>query len=124
MTTQNLKVLDGEVADALEKGTIGKGEIIRITLGEAKDFMTEEQVMLRKVTPTMQFVEMEIIETESKMIFTKSFRYYEGAIPANSVQGQLMSTYGALKENSEVNLITREAGKPGNTFVVWDIITA
>lgn len=123
MTTKNLKTLGGEVAPGLEKGTIGKGNIIRITLGEAKDFMTEEQVILRKVTPTMKFIEMEIIEVESSVIFTKSFRYYEGAVPANSVQGQIISTYGDLEENSEVNLIAREAGKVGNTFVVWDIIT-
>jgi len=122
MTTKNLTSLSGEVADALEKNKIGVGEIIRITQGDAKDFMTEEQVVARKVTPTMQFIEMEIIELDSKTIFIKSFRYYEGAVPANSMQGQIIATYGELEENSEVNLITREAGKPGNTFVVWDLV--
>ena len=121
--TENIPVLGGEVAPGLDKGTIGKGTIIRITLGEAREFMTEEQVMLRKVRPEMKFVEMEIVETETRTIFQKTFRFYEGAVPQNSVQGQLISTYGELHENDEINLITREAGKPGNTFVVWDVIT-
>lgn len=124
MATENLSSLGGEVAPGLEKGQIGKGEIIRITRGDARDFMTEEQIIARKVRPEMKFVEMEIIEIETKTIFTKSFRYYEAPVPANSVQGELISTYGELKENSEINLITSEVGRPGNTFVVWDIITA
>ena len=121
--TENLKSLTGEVADALQKNVVGTGEIIRITLGNASDFMTEEQVIARKVTPSMKFIEMEIIETETKTIFTKTFRFYEGSIPANSVQGALIATYGELAENSEVNVVTKEVGKPGNEFVVWDIIT-
>ena len=123
MTTTNLKSLTGEVADALEAGIVGKGEIIRITQGEATEFMTEEQVIARKVSPNMQFVEMEIIETKTKTIFNKTFRYYEGSVPANSVQGQLISMYGDLEENSVVNVITKKVGRPGNEFVVWDIIT-
>ena len=121
--TENLKSLTGEVADALQKNVVGTGEIIRITLGNASDFMTEEQVIARKVTPSMKFIEMEIIETETKTIFTKTFRFYEGSIPANSVQGELIATYGELSENSEVNVVTKEVGKPGNEFVVWDVIT-
>ena len=124
MTTENLPSLTGTVADALEKGQIAKGTIIRITLGEATDFMTEEQIVARKVSPAMKFVEMEVAEPETGTIFQKTFRYYEGNVPANSVQGQLISMYGDLKENAEVNLITKQVGRPGNEFVVWDIITA
>lgn len=124
MTTENIKALTGSVADAMEKGVIGKGEIVRITLGEAKDFMTDEQVALRKVSPVMKFIEMEVIVVDVGTLFTKTFRYYEGSVPANSVQGQLIRTYGDLEENSEVNLMTKEVGRPGNEFVVWDIIMA
>lgn len=124
MTTENLNSLTGDVAPALEKGKVSVGEIKRITLGEAQDFMNEEQVQQRKVSPIMKFVEMEVIEVESGTIFTKTFRYYEGSIPSNSVQGQLIRTYNELKENSEVNLMTKEVGRPGSEFVVWDIIMA
>lgn len=124
MTTENLTTLTGNVADALEKGVIGKGEIMRITLGEAQDFMTEEQVQMRKVSPVMKFVEIEVIEVETSVLFTKSFRYYEGSVPANSVQGQLIRTYGDIQENSVINLMTKEVGKPGREYVVWDIVMA
>ena len=124
MTTKNLNSLTGDVAPALEKGKIAKGEIIRITLGEAQDFMNEEQIQQRKVSPVMKFVELEVVETESGTIFQKTFRYYEGSIPSNSVQGQLIRTYIELKENSKVNLLTKEVGRPGNEFVVWDIVMA
>ena len=123
MATQNISKLTGTVAPGLEKGVISKGEVIRITVADAQDIMTPEQVIARKVRPEMKFVEMEIIELETKTIFNKSFRYYEGSVPENSVQGQILSMYGDIEENSVINLITREAGRESNKFVVWDVIT-
>lgn len=120
---ENIKALTGNVTDGLPVGEMSKGEIIRITLAKAEEIMTPEQVILRKVRPEMMFIEMEIIVIETKTFITKSFRYYESNVPANSTQGQIISTYGELEENSEVNLITRTAGKPGNEFVVWDLVT-
>ena len=123
MTTQNIPTLGGNVAPTLEKGTMGKGVIIRMTLGSASDFMTEEQIVNRKVTPDMQFIEMEICETESRTIFSKSFRYYEGNVPANSVQGKLIATYGELAEDGEINLMTKEVGRADNPYVIWELAT-
>lgn len=120
---ENLKSLTGNVTDGLDIGVMSKGEIVRITLAKAEEIMTPEQVILRKVRPEMMFIEMEIIVIDTKTFITKSFRYYEGNVPANSTQGQIISTYGELEENSEVNMITRTAGKPGNEFVVWDLVT-
>ena len=121
---ENLTVLGGDIAPGLKKGTVSTGEIIRMTLGIATDFMTNEQVAARKVRPEMKFVEMEMVEKETGTIFNKTFRYYEGSIPENSVQGQLISTYGDLHENDTINLIAKETGRADNKFVVWDLILA
>lgn len=120
---ENIKALTGTVADSLDIGIMSKGEIVRITLAKAEEIMTPEQVILRKVRPEMMFIEMEICVTSTKTFVTKSFRYYEDNVPANSTQGQIINTYGDLEEDSEVNMITRTAGKHGNEFVVWDLVT-
>lgn len=120
---ENIKSLTGDITDGLPIGEMSKGEIVRITLAKAEEIMTPEQVILRKVRPEMMFIEMEICVTSTKTFVTKSFRYYEGNVPANSTQGQIITTYGDLEEDSEVNMITRTAGKPGNEFVVWDLVT-
>lgn len=120
--TQNLKTLGGEVAPGLEKGKVAEGEIIRITLGEASDFMTPEQVEARKVLAKAEFIEMELIEPETQTIFQKTFPYYGNKPPANSIHGKIVSMYGELAEDSKVNLMTKEVGRPGNEFVVWDLV--
>ena len=123
MTTENIATLGGTVGTSLEKGKMAEGEILRITLGTASDFHTPEQIEARKVLVNAAFIEMEIIEPESRAIFTKTFSYYGDNVPPNSIHGKLVSMYSdRLSEGGKVNLITKEVGHGDNKFVVWDIV--
>jgi len=123
--TENIAALTGDLTEGLKKNQMAEGEITRISIGEAKDFMTPEQCEARKVSPVKAFVEMEIVEKESGTIFTKTFPLYVGNVPENSIMGGLIATYGAeLKEMGTVNLMTKaiKGKNDDREFVVWEII--
>jgi len=77
---ENIDVLGGTVGKALEKGKMAVGEIMRITLGVASDFMTPEQIEKRKVLGTAPFIELEVGIPDTGAIFTKTFAYYGGNV--------------------------------------------
>lgn len=123
MTTQNVKEFGKEstVADALKVGQVAVGKVIRISTGKAIDFMTDEQCRNRQVAEEIEFVEIEVIEPDSGTIFSKSFQNYGQNVPANSIMGKMLSMYPTLKEDMDINIMTKEVGKV-NKFVVWDFV--
>ena len=124
-TTENVKSLTGEITNGLVKGQMAEGMIIRITQGNATDFMNAEQIERRQVGADEPFVEIEIGIPESGILITKNMKDYTrvgaGGIPANSTLGKIMATC-EVKEDGSIPLMTREvAGRDGKPFVVWEI---
>jgi len=119
---ENIDVLGGTVGKALEKGKMAVGEIMRITLGVASDFMTPEQIEKRKVLGTAPFIELEVGIPDTGAIFTKTFAYYGGNVPPNSIHGKIVSMYGEITEGGDINLITKEVPGRDGAFVVWDLV--
>ena len=124
-TTQNVTALTGEITNGLEKGQMAEGLIIRITQGNATDFMNLEQIERRQVKADEPFVEIEIGIPESGILITNNMKDYtrvgEGSIPANSTLGKIMAIC-EVKEDGSIPLMTREVvGKDGKPFVVWEI---
>ena len=123
MATNNIKEFgkESKVADALKAGVVAVGKVIRISTGKAIDFMTDEQCRNRQVAEETEFVEIEVIEPESGIIFSNSFQNYGQNVPANSTMGKLLSMYTTLKEDMDINIMTKEVGKV-NKFIVWDFV--
>jgi len=124
-TTQNVKALTGEITNGLEKGQMAEGIIIRITQGDATDFMTPEQIEKRQVKADEPFVEIEIGIPESGVLITKNMKDYTrvngGGVPANSTLGKIMAIC-KIEQDGTVPLMTREIkGRDGNPFVLWEI---
>ena len=123
MVTQNQKEFgkSSEVMPGLKAGIVAVGKVIRITTGKAIDFMSDEQCRNRRVREEVDFVEIEVIEPESKIIFSKSFQDYGNNVPAGSIMGKLLAMYGTLKEDMDINIMTKEVEKD-NKFVVYDFV--
>lgn len=127
MATENINALTATVTPGAHKGDMAVGILNRITQGTAMDFMTPEQVVKRLCSPDDPYVEIEIVV--EGIIITKSYKDYtrigEGAVPQNSDLGQLMTTYElATDDETNINMIAREIGRDGKSFIVWDVVTA
>ena len=123
--TKNVKALAGEITNGLEKGQMAEGRIIRITQGNATDFMTSEQIEKRQVQADEPFVEIEIGLPDSGVIVTNNMKDYTrigpGGVPANSTLGKIMAIC-EVKEDGSIPMMTREVpGRDGKPFVVWEI---
>ena len=126
---ENVTEKTGKVIEALKKGEMAEGIIIRITDGIAADFMTEAQVIGRQVLADDPYTEIEIgIPSKGAILKPISFKDYtrigEGVISANTTMGRIMSTC-ELKIDGKVPMIAREVTVSRNggfdTFVKWEI---
>lgn len=129
ITTVNVKSKTGKIADALKKGTMAEGRIIRITDGLATDFMSLEQIEKRQAKTADPYTEIEIgipsLSTILKPItFLDYTRINKGVIPANSKMGQIMGVC-ELSEDAKVPLLVKEVNvlRNGNqeSFMAWEI---
>jgi hypothetical protein len=125
MTTKNVKALTGKITNGLVKGQMAEGTIIRITQGNATDFMNAEQIERRQVGADEPFVEIEIGIPKSGVLITNNMKDYTrvgaGGVPENSTLGKIMSICD-IKEDASIPLMTREVeGRDGKPFVVWEI---
>ena len=123
-TTENVEILTGELTNGLEKGLMAQGEILRITQGNATDFMTVEQIEKRQVAIEDLFVEIEVGIPESGAILTKNMKDYtrinDGGVPATSTLGKIMAIC-EVKVGGNIPLMTREVDGRDGKFVVWEI---
>lgn len=125
MATENVTKKTVEVGQAIEKGTMAVGVVLRVTDGEAKDFMDEAQVIARQCQPDEPYTEIEIVVEGTTV--TKTMKDYtrvgSGVVSPNTAMGKFCSLY-EMAEEAEVNMIAREKdGKNGGkNYVVWDIV--
>ena len=125
MTAKNINKKTVEVGQAIEKGTMAVGTVLRVTDGVAKDFMDEAQVIARQCQPDEPYTEIEIVVEGS--VVTKTMKDYtrvgSGVVSPNTAMGKFCSLY-EMAEDAEVNMIAREIdGKNGGSkYVVWDIV--
>lgn len=114
-----------EVGQAIVKGSMAEGQILRVTDGVAEDFMTPEQCASRQCKPDEPYTEIEIVVEGS--IITKTMKDYtrigNGVVSPNTAMGRFCSLYDMAKD-AAVNMIAREIeGKNGSkSYVVWDIV--
>lgn len=125
MAIENINKKTVEVGAAIKKGSTAVGTVLRVTDGEAADFMSEAQVVARQCQPDEPYTEIEIVVEGS--VVTKTMKDYtrvgSGIVSPNTAMGKFCSLY-EMAENAEVNMIAREVeGKNGGkSYVVWDII--
>lgn len=125
MATENVNKKTVEVGQAIEKGSMKVGVVLRVTDGVASDFMDEAQVIARQCQPDEPYTELEIVVEGSTV--TKTMKDYtrvgSGVVSPNTAMGKFCSLY-EMAEEAEVNMIAREKeGKNGGkNYVVWDIV--
>ena len=125
MAIENVNKKTVEVGQAIVKGSMAVGTVLRVTDGEAADFMSEAQVIARQCQPDEPYTEIEIVVEGSTV--TKTMKDYtrvgNGVVSPNTAMGKFCSLY-EMAEDAEVNMIAREIdGKNGgNKYVVWDIV--
>jgi hypothetical protein len=123
--TKNVKAKAVEVGQAIVKGSMAVGIVLRVTDGVAEDFMSEAQYIARQCQPNEPYTEVEIA-VEGQFV-TKTMKDYtrvgNGVVSPNTAMGKFCSLY-ELAEDAEVNMIAREVeGKNGGkSYVVWDIV--